>query len=208
MSVEVTKKANVKEIADDFSVIVEQETRKELLKEMKKEARKVFSRVNKRINRLIASDAISPALEGLFKRHYEGFHFTYGGTDLDSLSKMLSEAYIFESRETSTVTGAKLYTNNLKRLLKDRGIKDDNYINNVFDLMRGVSERVPVQLAENMIGTDLILNQINESYTQQEIAAMSEADRERMIEEQLAKLQLDASNAIYEGLSDIESSFL
>lgn len=202
-------KSNKEKAAKEFGKFVEDETRKELLKEMKKEARKVFSRVNKKLNRLKNSSYVSPAYEAVTSRHHNpNFHFTYGGTSVESLGKLLTEASIFESMETSTMSGSARYTEMLKNMLKDKGIEDKTYINNLFDLMHGVSERVPIQLAENMVGTDTILNNVIQSYTESEISKLSEADRLRMIEEQLDKINTQSTQITYYGLAKIESSFL
>lgn len=200
-------KDNKNKASKDFGRFVEEETKKETLKGLKKEARKIFSRVNKKLNRLQSSEYISPAYEGIIRRHGTGFHFKYGGTDIDTLQKLIAEALIFESRETSNISGAKSFTDSLKQLLHTKDINSE-YISNVFDVMHGVAERVPVQLAENMVGTDTILNNIIESYTLQELSNLSEADRIRSIQEQLDKINTQSAQTLYSGLAKIENNFI
>lgn len=198
------KKDNVSKAAQDFAKVVRDETEKETRKRIAKYGKRVFSRVNKKIDRLIASGYVSPALEGLLKTHSK--HFTIGGKNIDELQREINKALIFESRQTSNISGARAYTNQLKNLLGER-IDDNDYISNIFDLMHGIEERIPISLAKNMGGTDTILNDLIERYTQSEISAMSEADREEKITEQLNRIQKQIQRETSSGLGNIRDSF-
>lgn len=142
--------------AEAIATDIEEYTRDELAKV----ATVVFSTVNKRIQRLIDSDTISPAYEALLRKR--DTHFSVGGKDRKDLVREYSEAVAFYNMTTGTVTGARAFTNNLKAKIGER-VNDKEYINKVFDLLHGVEERLPVYLANNMIGTNEILDNIIES---------------------------------------------
>lgn len=155
--------------------------------QLSKQAKQIFSTVNKRIQRLIDSDTISPALEALIKKRGTNPKFTTGGKDLTALQKEYSEAIAFYNLETGTVTGARKYTNKLKQVIGER-IDDKEYINKLFDLMHGVAERIPIQIANNTIGTDTILNQIIENDTNGTLNVLDSADRDLQIADLIDEL--------------------
>lgn len=177
------------------------------LKELKKQARRIFSRVNKKLDRLKASDAVSPAYEGIIERHGTNFHFTYGGQNEESLQSLINEALIFESRQTSTLSGAKRFTNDLKDLIREHDVHDDEYINSIFDTMHGVAERIPIDLQKNMVGTDIILNSVIDRYTENEIHVLSDADRNDFIDALVDKLTKSATKQLLQKTPKIIDSF-
>lgn len=177
------------------------------LKELKKEARVIFSRVNKKLDRLKASNTVSPAYEGIIERHGTNFHFTYGGTNEESLQSLINEALIFESRQTSTIRGAKRFTNDLKDLIRGHDVNDEKYINSVFDTMHGVAERIPIELQKNMIGTDIILNTVIDRYVEDEISELSDADRDDLIDAIVDRLTKSAKKQLVQKTPKIVDSF-
>lgn len=146
-------------------------------------ASQVFSTVNKRISRIINSDVISPAYEALQRKRGD-VYFHVGGKDLDELIQEYSEAVAFYNMPTGTVSGARPFTNNLKNMLGDR-IDDKHYIASVFDMLHGIEDRLPIYLAQNMVGSEEILNRIIE-----ENIDVSDWDLESMSAEQEAELSM------------------
>lgn len=174
------------------------------LKELRSVSKSLFNTANKRIDRLKASNMISPAWEGL-KRRRSQEHFTSGGKDLKSLQKEVADAIAFLNRETSTVGGAKTFTKHLERVVGDR-INDKDYINDVFDLMHGIEERIPVQLASNMIGTNDVLNYVIEEAVQENLSAInSEADsRDDFISKAVEKLVGMVDETVWKGIESLD----
>lgn len=163
--------------------------------QLSKHAKQIFSTVNKRIRRLIDSDTISPALEALKRKRGNNPRFTTGGKDLDALQKEYSEAIAFYNLETGTVTGARSYTNKLKNLIGER-IEDKEYINKLFDLLHGATERLPMQIAKNTIGTDTILNQIIEDDVNGTLNVLDSADRDLQISQLIDEVTDNIVNVI------------
>ncbi len=175
------------QIAQDVSEMTRQQ--------LSKHAKQIFSTVNKRIRRLIDSDTISPALEALKRKRGNNPRFTTGGKDLEQLQKEYSEAIAFYNLETGTVTGAKSYTNKLKNLIGER-IEDKEYINKLFDLLHGATERLPMQIAKNTIGTDTILNQIIEDDVNGTLNVLDSADRDLQISQLIDEVTDNIVNVI------------
>lgn len=183
------------------------ETEKNALKELRKTAKSLFSTVNKRMDRLQDSDTISPALEGLIKKRGGVKHFTSGGKDLKALEKEVAQAVAFYNRETSTVSGARHFTTRLKELIGDR-VDDKDYVNDVFDLMHGVAERVPVKLERNMIGTNQILNEVIEEAVNQNISAINsdEQSRNDFITKMVQQVTDEVDDFMNETVQDLNES--
>lgn len=181
-----------------------EEIEKQALKELRRVSKNLFPIVNKRIDRLVNSNTVSPALEGLIKKR-GAKHFTSGGKDLKALEKEVASAIAFYNRETSTVTGARHFTSRLQELIGNR-IHDKDYINDVFDLMHGVAERVPVKLEKNMVGTNQILNEVIEEATSQNISAINsdEESRNEFITKLVKQLQKETKEAFFNGANDLE----
>lgn len=175
------------------------------LKELKSVATTIFSTANKRINRLKNSDTISPAWEGLKRRRPD--KFTVGGKDLKSLQKEVADAIAFLNRPTSTVGGARAFTNKLEKQIGTR-VTDKDYISSVFDLMHGIEERIPVELASNMIGTNDVLNMVIEEAVEQDINAINSesSSRDDFISKAVDKLTDMVDKIIRGGISDLDSA--
>lgn len=175
-------------------------------KELAQAAKSLFSTVNKRIARLDKSDVISPALNALKQKRTP--KFTSGGKDLKALQKEYAEALAFYNLTTSTVTGARNFTNNIKNVVGER-IKDEKYVNRLFDTLHTVQGRMPQIFSSGRIGTDDIIQKIEESAENNEerIFSMDAAEREEelnRIVDELIKQTTDELQATIENI--IESA--
>lgn len=188
----------------------EQKVRKEIeemtRQELAKEANKLFSMVNKRIRRLKDSDTISPALEAL-QRKRGNSQFSTRGKNLQALQDEYVEALSFSNLQTSTVNGARQYTRGLQDLLGDK-IHDKDYISAIFDLMHGLEERLPVELASNMIGTNEVLNEVIETAVGQNISELNatSSGRNDFIQRAIDKLMKQLKGLANSSASSLESS--
>lgn len=192
------------------AVFNEQKVRKEIeemtRQELAKEANKLFSMVNKRIRRLKDSDTISPALEAL-QRKRGNSQFSTRGKNLQALQDEYVEALSFSNLQTSTVNGARQYTRGLQDLLGDK-IHDKDYISAIFDLMHGLEERLPVELASNMIGTNEVLNEVIETAVGQNISELNatSSGRNDFIQRAIDKLMEQLKGLANSSASSLESS--
>lgn len=188
----------------------EQKVRKEIeemtRQELAKEANKLFSMVNKRIRRLKDSDTISPALEAL-QRKRGNSQFSSRGKNLQALQDEYVEALSFSNLQTSTVNGARQYTRELQDMLGDK-IHDRDYISAVFDLMHGLEERLPVELASNMIGTNELLNEVIETAVGQNVTELNAttSGRNDFMQRAIDKLMEQLKGLANTSASSLESS--
>lgn len=118
------------------------------MKEMIIESERLFDRVNKRIRNLEKnSKYISPALNALKNKRGDAPRYGTSGTytNLNEYLKEVARAQEFTNLETSSVKGARSFTNNLKKQLnkKTNAKLDDDFITMVFDTLHGVHERMP-----------------------------------------------------------------
>lgn len=160
------------------------------LKELRKISHDLFAVVNKRIKRLSDKDVISPAYDSLMKKR-GGKTFTSGGKNLKALRKEFAQAVAFYNMETSTVSGAKRYENNLKKYVG--GDLSPSTISYVFDLLHRVQERIPGSIFGSVVGSIPVLNVLN-NVIGNDINNMStmydteEQKEERIINEVIEKL--------------------
>lgn len=188
----------------------EQKVRKEIeemtRQELAKEANKLFSMVNKRIRRLKDSDTISPALEALQRKRGDS-QFSSRGKNLQALQDEYIEALSFSNLQTSTVNGARQYTRELQDLLGDK-IHDKDYISSIFDLMHGLEERLPVELASNMIGTNELLNEVIETAVGQNVTELNAttSGRNDFMQRAIDKLMEQLKGLANTSASSLESS--
>lgn len=126
-------------------------------KQLEKQAKTLFSRVNKRIRTLERAsnrgDVISPALNSLRKKRGQAPRFGTKGSysDLESLKKEMAQAQAFDSMETSTLSGAKAYTENLKKQIPNVDSLDASAISLIFDALHGIHERMPSVLYSGLL---------------------------------------------------------
>lgn len=90
---------------------------KQTRKEMYKDAKKAIDAANKRIKRLEASGLFSPALESV-KKH--GGKFTTKGLNRNQLLREYAKAVEFMNMKTSTITGARVYENQIAMKLSNK----------------------------------------------------------------------------------------
>lgn len=179
------------------------------LKELKRMSHDLFAVANKRIRRLQNKDVLSPALDALQKKRTGHETFTIGSKNLKQLQREYSEAIAFLNLETSTVTGAKRYENNLKQYVgSDVSKKTVSYI---FDLLHSIQERVPQKIYGNMAGSVPILEQIQEMLIEDiesnENEFESESDkRERIITNAIEKLTNEIDKSVQRGQNALQSA--
>lgn len=126
-------------------------------KQLEKQAKTLFSRVNKRIRTLERAsnrgDIVSPALNSLRKKRGQAPRFGTKGSysDLETLKKEMAQAQAFDNMETSTLSGARAYTENLKQQIPNINELDDSAINLIFDALHGLHERMPTLLYSGLL---------------------------------------------------------
>lgn len=178
------------------------------LKELKRMSHDLFAVANKRIRRLQNKDVISPALNALQDKRGDNPLFTIGGKDLKALQREYSEAMAFLNLETSTVTGARRYENNLKNLVGD---VDDSTVSYMFDLLHSVQERLPESVFGSVVGSKPVLEQLIESIEEEtnktESEYESESDkRESIISDAIDKLTSMIDKSVQNGIDILQGA--
>ena len=195
-TITVHKNLNTAKLKSDLSEL----TRKEIADKF----RPIFSKLNKRISRLEqAKGVISPALEAVKK---SGGKFYMKGLDRNSLLKEVSRAIAFDSSATGTVTGARVFTENLKSVMGER-VEDKEYVGRVFDLVHKVSELNPT--ITNAIGSTevarIVSDMVEESIAldlanQEEYENVLNKDFDYMIDDITDKLE-SKLNGMFDGMA-------
>lgn len=151
--------------------------------ELEKQAKTLFSRVNKRVRTLERNqkNVVSPSYLALKRERGQAPRFGTSGSynDLKSLQKEIAKAISFDTSETSTVQGAKAYTENLKKQL-DLDKLDDDKINMVFDSLHALHERMPDTLYGGLLNYSDYLDKIIE--TDENIELDDSLDKQEQIE--------------------------
>ena len=131
-------------------------------KELKSYAKKEFNTLNKRISRLRSADKergiLSPALKSIEE---SGGTFKVGGKDLNGLRKEIARAISFKNMETSTITGARTYTNRMLSVFGDK-MKNAKYVDRVYNILHKVQEQLPT--SNTTIGSDRVLDLIQSKF--------------------------------------------
>lgn len=172
--------------------------------ELAKKAKALFSTVNKRIARLQTSDVISPALNALEKKRIP--KFTIGGKNLKELQKEYSEALAFYNLETGTVTGARVYTNQLKQYFGDK-VKDKNFIAKTFDLLRTLKDRLP-ELYKNVYGKDLQTIIQEDTNLQEKLYSENSIESEQAMTELIDKIIEQTTEQTQDQVEDLVQKYI
>lgn len=131
-------------------------------KELKSYAKKEFNTLNKRISRLKSADKergiLSPALKSIEE---SGGTFKVGGKDLNGLRKEIARAISFKNMETSTIAGARAYTNRMLSVFGDK-MNNAKYVERVYNILHRVQEQLPT--SNTTIGSDRVLDLIQSKF--------------------------------------------
>lgn len=128
-------------------------------RQLRQASSRMFSAVNKRIKRIEKSDVISPAITALKKDMGNNPHFSSRGLNRSQLINLYNKALNFYNLETSTLGGARAYSDHIKNLIAEK-IKDKDYISDMFDLMHKASEKLGSKVVSGLIGTNQILQEV------------------------------------------------
>lgn len=177
--------------------------------ELQKTANTVFNRVNKRIRNIErevnrpSAKIISPAYNALKKERGRAPRFGTSGTytDLASLRKEYAKAVAFDEMETSSIAGARAYTNNIMSVFNGKKIPRDT-IGYIFDILHGLHERVPDKIYASMLKYSDYLETVAEIAEDRDFSNMNtdaeslDADIQRAVEELTAKMTSDINDDI------------
>lgn len=191
--------------ANDLSKSLEDDA----FKSLQKQAKTVFNRVNKRIRNIERNKGIvSPAYNALVKKRGEAPRFGLKGSynDLKSLEKEYNLALSFDNMETSTVNGARAYTNNLKsKLPLDKMSKD--LVSNIFDVLHGLHERMPDFIYNNTLQYTDYLETVIEVSENTDFNNMSRDELELSITQAVQKLAEKTANDINKDTAILNQQF-
>lgn len=191
----------------------------ESFKALEKQAKTLFSRVNKRIRSLTRASntranknpIISPALNALKKKRGEYPRFGTKGTyhDLESLKKEIAEAQAFDNMETSTVAGARAYTNNLKNQIPNVTQLDDSAIALIFDALHGLHERMPSMLYSGLLQYTDYLDTIVEQAENTDLRMIDnyESQLSTLIDNAIKELTDKVTDTINDGIGILSKGF-
>lgn len=172
-------------------------------KEARKEANKLFSKLNERIDQIKSEGVLSPAVSALEKKGIT--RFSSAGKNSEDLSKEWAIAYNFDNLETSTLQGARNFTEHLKELLNDR-TNDANYVSDIFELMHGSAERLAGAIAKNQMGTNEILQEVIREAEGQDLTTLSNAQKDDFISKAVQELTKKVSQLHDEARETVEKA--
>lgn len=183
---------------------VEKIMKDDALQQMIKEGQQVFNRVNKRIRNIERNNKlISPAYNALKKKRGIAPRFGTAGTyhDLDSLQREIALAQAFDTMETSTVAGARSFTNNLRSQLKaGNGQKlSDEFIGLIFDALHALHERMPDTLYKAQLKYADYLDSIVETAENIDFSKLETAEQ---VEELVSRTIEHLSEEITKNIND------
>lgn len=188
---------------------LKQSFQQDALKQLEKQAKTVFNRVNKRIRNLERNNSVvSPAYNALVQKRGNAPRFGLKGSysDLKSLEKEYNLALSFDTMETSTVAGARAYTNNLKSHLPlDKMSKE--LVANVFDVLHGLHERMPDVIYNNTLQYTDYLETVLEVAENRDFNNMSRDELETSIVEAVQRLAEKTANDINESTRLLNQQF-
>lgn len=201
---------NVKHLSNKDKSQIKEGVKKSAYEQLKKQAQTVFNRVNKRIRNLESNKkVISPAYNALKKKRGNAPRFGTSGSynDLKSLQKEYSEALAFDNMETSSIQGARNYTQNLKNNLPNH--LDESAMNYIFDALHSLHERMPDVLYSGLLQYTDYLDTIVESAENIDLSNMNNYDSklESIINNAIDKLTNQMSDKINEGIDILSGQF-
>lgn len=192
---------------------VKKKTEGETFKALEKKAKTLFSRVNKRIRNLerwtMQGRIISPALNALKKQGKSRFGTKGTYSDLESLKKEIAKAQAFDNMETSSIKGARSYTENLKKKIPNVTKLNDEQINLIFDALHSVHERMPINLYSGLIVYSDYLDAVIEEETEMTQSSMQSYDDRlnRLIDNVIEKLTRGVTDTIDSGIGILSKGF-
>lgn len=165
--------------------------------ELEKQSKTLFSRVNKRIRTLESNQrkVVSPAYLAIKRERGDAPRFGTKGSynDLKSLQKEIAKAISFDTSETSTIKGAKAYTNNLINELNLDNVDKDK-ITRIFDSLHALHERMPDVLYSGLLSYSEYLDKIIE--TDENLELDDSLDKQEQIEEIVTKAINDLTDKV------------
>lgn len=183
--------------------------------QLEKEGKTLFNRVNRRIRTLERNRAkvVSPAYEALVKKRGSVPRFGGAGVlrgDLNELQKEIARAREWDLLETSNMSGARSYTNNLRSQLnvsaKQRLSSD--FVSDIFDALHALHERMPDVLYQNQLQYANYLDTIVEQAENIDLSKLDSAERvETLVTSAIDKLSTQVTNAINDDIDELAKLF-
>lgn len=183
--------------------------------QLEKEGKTLFNRVNRRIRTLERnrSKVVSPAYEALLKKR--GSAPRFGGAsimrgDLDTLQKEIAMAREWDLMETSNMSGARAYTNNLRSKLNvsSKQHLSADFISDIFDALHALHERMPDVLYQNQLQYANYLDTIIEQAENVDLSKLDSAERvETLVTSAIDKLSTQVTNAINDDIDEVSKLF-
>lgn len=165
--------------------------------ELEKQSKTLFSRVNKRIRSLErnGNKVVSPSYLALKRDRGEAPRFGTKGSysNLQELQKEIAKALSFDNSETSTVRGAKAYTENLQNELDIKNLDKDK-ISLIYDSLHALHERMPDVLYSGLLSYSEYLDKIIE--TDEQLVLDDNLDKEEQLEEIVTKAIDELTNKV------------
>lgn len=211
-----------KKIQDLGSISNRRHVSKQLIKEsvtqdtyqqMIKESKPLFNRVNRRIRSIERNrQLISPAYNALREKRGPAPRFgtSISVHNLDDLQKEIALAREFDNLETSSVPGARAFTNNLKDKLNMKAVKklDSRFINQVFDALHALHERMPDALYQNQLQYASYLDTIVEVSENGDISKLDDAEQvEILVTRAIDKLSTQVTDKINDDIDEVSRLF-
>lgn len=167
---------------------VEEFVKDSTFEELEKQSKTLFSRVNKRIRTLERNQnkVVSPSYLALKRDRGEAPRFGTKGSynNLQELQKEIARALSFDNSETSTLQGAKAYTENLTNSL-DLDKLDKDKVTLIYDSLHALHERMPDVLYSGLLSYSEYLDKIIE--TDEGIELDDSLDKQEQMEEIVTK---------------------
>lgn len=180
--------------------------------QLKKQAQVVFDRVNKRIRNLETNNKIvSPALQALEKKRGDAPRFGTSGSynNMSSLKREYAQALAFDNMETSTVAGARAYTNNLKNQIPNYNQLSKDAINLIFNSLHALHERMPDALYGNLLKYTDYLDTIVETASENEYSEIgsTEGQVDRLVTDAIEKMTSQVTDKLNDAIDAFSGSF-
>lgn len=176
---------------------VEEFVKDSTFEELEKQSKTLFSRVNKRIRTLERNKnkVISPSYLALKRDRGDAPRFGTKGsyTNLQELQKEIAKALSFDNSETSTVQGAKAYTENLQNELNLANLDKDK-ITLIYDSLHALHERMPDVLYSGLLSYSEYLDKIIE--TDENLALDDSLEKKEQLEEIVGKAIDELTNKV------------
>lgn len=204
---EVGKRRHIS--VNDIKPSVEKDTYEQMIKESKP----LFNRVNRRIRNLERNrQLISPAYNSLRKKRGPAPRFgtSISVHNLDDLQREIALAREFDNLETSSVPGARAFTNNLKSKLNQKATRklDRNFVNQIFDVLHSLHERMPDILYQNQLQYASYLDTVVEVAENTDLSKLDEADKvETLVTKAIDKLSREVANKINDDIDEVAKLF-